>query len=94
VTNALPPLPPGEGRGEGAKNADAPITNHQSPITNPPSISGSIKVASGPWSLEESWWSQTPADRDYWDVELSDGALYRIYQDRATGVWFADGLYD
>jgi protein ImuB len=71
------------------------ITNHQSQITNPsPSISGSIRVASGPWSLEDSWWSETPADRDYWDVELSDGALYRIYRDRKTGAWFADGLYD
>jgi hypothetical protein len=32
--------------------------------------------------------------RDYWDVELSDGALYRIYRDRKTGAWFADGIYD
>ena len=53
-----------------------------------------MKVASGPWSLEDSWWSQTPADRDYWDVELSDGALYRIYRDRCTGAWYADGIYD
>jgi hypothetical protein len=103
-----------------------------------------VKVASGPWSLEEGWWlddsrsgrsarslpegrsltlrerernegsgtrssphpgeprAGAPADpeqadatfRDYWDVELSDGGLYRIYQDRATGAWFADGIYD
>jgi protein ImuB len=63
------------------------------PDTQPP-ISGSIKVASGPWSMEEGWWSSDPADRDYWDVELSDGALYRIYRDRATSAWFADGIYD
>ena len=79
-----------------------PIPNRKSPITNlsPLSISGSIKVASGPWSLERAppfslpVCLQTPADRDYWDVELSDGALYRIYRDRSTGAWFADGLYD
>jgi protein ImuB len=59
-----------------------------------PSISGDIKVASGPWSMEEGWWSSDPADRDYWDVELSDGALYRIYRDRSTNAWFADGIYD
>ncbi|HLN59359.1 MAG TPA: hypothetical protein VK416_12435, partial [Thermoanaerobaculia bacterium] len=104
-------------------------------------ISGSVKVASGPWSLEEGWWkglrsqreespggeepraagararegsgtrlSPHPGEpragasadpeqadatfRDYWDVELSDGALYRIYRDRKTNVWFADGIYD
>ena len=64
-----------------------------SPDANP-AISGPIKIASGPWSMEDAWWSNDPADRDYWDVELSDGALYRIYQDRASGAWFADGIYD
>src|SRR5712691_6889132 len=64
-----------------------------SPGAQPP-ISGTVRVASGPWSLEDGWWSSEPADRDYWDVELSDGALYRIYLDRATGAWFADGIYD
>jgi len=33
-------------------------------------------------------------NRDYWDVKLSDGALYRIYRDRVTCAWFADGIYD
>jgi hypothetical protein len=31
--------------------------------------------------------------RDYWDVELP-GGIYRIYRERATGEWFADGIYD
>jgi len=148
------PLPLGEGRGEG----ETSITNHKSQITNSsrlvslksaspdatPPISGSVRVASGPWSLEEGWWlddprsgrsagslpegrslalrerecsegsglrssphpgeprAGAPADpeqarataRDYWDVELSDGGLYRIYRDRATNAWFADGVYD
>ena len=35
-----------------------------------------------------------PVQRDYWDVELSDGALYRIYRDRTTDDWYADGMYD
>jgi len=61
--------------------------------TSPP-ISGSVRVASGPWSLEEGWWTETPADRDYWDIELTDGGLYRIYRDRQTSAWFADGIYD
>ena len=51
-------------------------------------------MAAGPWSLEEGWWTDAPADRDYWDVELSDGGLYRIYRERAAGAWFADGVYD
>ncbi|HTD52179.1 MAG TPA: hypothetical protein VK780_04065 [Thermoanaerobaculia bacterium] len=57
-------------------------------------ISGSVKVAAGPWRMEEGWWTSDPADRDYWDVELSDGALYRVYCERVSGSWFADGVYD
>jgi protein ImuB len=139
--------------------AAAPIVNRQPSITTSslrlisiktlasdaqPPIAGAVKVASGPWSLEESWWlddlssgrsvrslpegrslalrerersegsgarpSPQPGEpragasadpdqaeatfRDYWDIELSDGALYRIYRDRKTGAWFADGIYD
>ena len=59
-----------------------------------PKIAGRIRVASGPWELEERWWSQEPAEREYWDVEASDGGLYRIYRERRSGEWFADGIYD
>jgi len=27
-------------------------------------------------------------------VALSDGAVYRIFQDRATGGWFIDAIVD
>jgi len=59
-----------------------------------PPIDGRVRVASGPWRLEEGWWSDDPADRDYWDVELTGGGLYRLYRDRRTGAWYADGIYD
>ena len=59
-----------------------------------PQIHGSIRVASGPWNLEEGWWSDAPIERDYWDVELTTGGLYRIYRERRSGEWFVDGVYD
>ena len=59
-----------------------------------PRIQGLVRVAAGPWSLEEGWWTAEPVERDYWDVELSGGGLYRIFRDRTTGEWFADGMYD
>ena len=59
-----------------------------------PRIQGLIRVAAGPWSLEDGWWNERPVERDYWDVELSGGRLYRIYRDCKTGDWFADGMYD
>jgi len=59
-----------------------------------PRIQGLVRVAAGPWRLEEGWWSDQPVTRDYWDVELSSGGLYRIYRDPSSGEWFADGMYD
>jgi protein ImuB len=59
-----------------------------------PKIEGRVKVAAGPWGLEEEWWAENPTGRDYWDVELTGGGLYRIFRDRATGEWYADGIYD
>jgi protein ImuB len=59
-----------------------------------PRIQGLVRVAAGPWHLEAGWWQDEPTARDYWDVELSGGGLYRIYRDRASNEWFADGIYD
>jgi protein ImuB len=59
-----------------------------------PRIQDLVRVAAGPWTLEDGWWGEQPVERDYWDLELSGGGLYRIYRDRTTGEWFADGMYD
>ncbi|MCB1055111.1 MAG: DNA polymerase Y family protein [Acidobacteria bacterium] len=59
-----------------------------------PRLHGRVRVASGPWELEEQWWNEGRTERDYWDVELSNGGVYRLYRDRPTGEWFADGVYD
>lgn len=57
-------------------------------------IAGSVRVASGPWHLEESWWNERAIEREYWDVELDAAGLYRIYRELAGDRWFADGIYD
>lgn len=61
--------------------------------TRHPEISGKVRVASGPWKLEEGWWLEEPVMRDYWDVALSDGGVYRIFYDPRKGGWVADGVY-
>jgi protein ImuB len=57
-------------------------------------VAGRVKVAAGPWGLEDEWWTPNPTGRDYWDVELTTGGLYRIFRDRASGTWYVDGVYD
>jgi hypothetical protein len=59
-----------------------------------PDLQGPVRIASGPWHLEEGWWTGERVARDYWDVELASGLLGRIYRDTTSGDWFADGVYD
>jgi hypothetical protein len=75
--------PPGELRSLSGEGAD-----------RRPRLDGRVEVASGPWALEERWWTDEPVDREYWDIELAGGGLFRIFRDNATGRWFADGVYD
>ncbi len=81
-----------EGGDDGA--AAARLLSLKSARGASPEIAGAVRIAAGPWSMEEGWWSGVPAARDYWDVELSESGLYRIYRDRTSKAWFADGVYD
>lgn len=66
----------------------APVPGHAGQIR------GTVLVASGPWNLEEGWWTNAPTARQYWDIELDGGLLCRLYRDIRTSEWFADGTYD
>jgi protein ImuB len=62
--------------------------------TADPNLSGPIVRASGPWRLRSGWWGDSPVERDYYDVELSGGALLRVFRDAIRDEWFIDGVYD
>lgn len=55
-----------------------------------------ILVAAGPYRLSGEWWDDDHGGwaREYWNVHASDGAVYRIHQDRQNGQWFLDGYFD
>jgi protein ImuB len=55
-------------------------------------LSGPVRMSSGPWRIESSWWADAPAAREYWDVELESG-LYRLFES-ATGGWLVDAAYE
>lgn len=65
-----------------------------------PGLGGRAVVSGGPWRIETEWWSEHPCRRDYYDVQLSDGGIYRLYREigaRRLSVgdqWFIDGCYD
>jgi len=43
-----------------------------------------------------SWHANTPLSyaRDYYELALADGGVYRVYCDLYSGKWFVDGIYD
>jgi protein ImuB len=55
--------------------------------------SGAVTQAAGPWRTSGGWYGES-WNRDEWDVALRSGAICRIFQDRSTGRWFLDGVYD
>jgi protein ImuB len=57
-------------------------------------LGGRVVAVAGPWRIAAEWWSDAPCARDYYDVELTDGGLYRCYRERTSGAWFVDGVYD
>jgi protein ImuB len=72
-----------------------PITARvQADFLSAPGVRGKIARQAGPWRTSGDWWTPDPWSRDEWDIELTDGALYRIYCDAQTGRWFIEGSYD
>ena len=57
-------------------------------------IAGDVHLCSGPWQVEQGWWTDRPHVREYWDVELARGGIYRLYRDEVAQSWFVDARYD
>jgi protein ImuB len=57
-------------------------------------FAGRVVHAAGPWRVGGEWWSDGRYARDYYDAQLSDGGVYRLYCDLTTRGWFVDGMYD
>jgi protein ImuB len=58
-------------------------------------LGGRVVAAAGPWRVAGEWWSAAAFARDYYDLELSDGGLYRCYRELgAADRWYVDGVYD
>ena len=72
------------------------------------SVYGRVVDVAGPWRTTGDWWRNDRWARDEWDVAIESGngiqssqsnfrrpaALYRIYRELVSGVWFVEGSYD
>jgi len=57
-------------------------------------FAGRVVHAAGPWRMHAEWWNNGGYTRDYYDTQLTDGCVYRLYCDLATQGWFVEGVYD
>ncbi len=57
-------------------------------------VKGNIVASAGPWRSSGDWWKPDPWDHAEWDIALSGGIFYRVYEDVRTGRWFLEGNYD
>src|ERR1700686_5202238 len=60
-------------------------------------ITGDIVWMAGPWRSSGDWSEQEGWSREEWDiaVSLETGlVLYRLVQDKFSGKWFLEGMYD
>jgi protein ImuB len=55
---------------------------------------GRVVTFAGPWRVGGEWWRRDAFHRDYYDAQLTDGVVYRVYFDRRRAQWFMDGIYD
>ncbi|HKR61917.1 MAG TPA: hypothetical protein VJS64_19675 [Pyrinomonadaceae bacterium] len=69
------------------------------------SVYGKVVRLAGPWRRTGDWWRDDCWARDEWDVVVEQSglttggkkdnqALYRIYRELRSGVWFVEGNYD
>jgi protein ImuB len=59
-----------------------------------PGVKGTVLEAAGPWKISGEWWTVAPWVREEWDVELDDGAIYRIYFELNMREWYVHSVYD
>ena len=69
------------------------LNNHRPTHITASNITGKILTAAGPWRTTGNWWTNTPWNRDEWDITLSNSTLYRIYRE-PTDHWYIEGTYD
>jgi protein ImuB len=60
-------------------------------------FSGEIVWAAGPWRASGDWSEQEGWSRDEWDVAMpaeNNLVLFRLVEDKFSGKWWVEGVYD
>jgi hypothetical protein len=59
------------------------------------SLGGRVVARAGPWRHDGEWWRDGAGfARDYYELALDDGGVYRVFRDLKSQRWYLDGVYD
>ena len=59
------------------------------------SLGGRVMARAGPWRHDGEWWREVAGFvRNYYELALDDGGVYRVFRDLNSGRWYLDGVYD
>jgi len=59
------------------------------------SLGGRVVARAGPWRRDGEWWREAAGfARNYYELALDDGSVYRIFCDLNSERWYVDGVYD
>jgi protein ImuB len=61
-------------------------------LVRSPAFNGAISEVRGPFLSSGNWWEDGRWAREEWDVQASDGTLYRLF--RCSDGCFVEGVYD
>jgi protein ImuB len=58
-------------------------------------LGGRVVSIAGPCRRDGEWWREVGGfARDYYELALDDGGIYRAFRDLNSERWFVDGVYD
>jgi protein ImuB len=74
-------------------HADVEMENGRPTFISSLKLNGPVERVSGPWRSSGHWWEREKLwNRDAWDIQTRDGALYRICCEQED--WLVEGVYD
>ena len=56
-------------------------------------LSARVVAHAGPWRRTGEWWSEHAFARDYYELALADGRVYRTFHELSSGRWYLDGVW-
>jgi protein ImuB len=53
-----------------------------------------VVAVCGPTKVDSEWWSESPVERDYYEVQTEDGGRYWVFKKRTDGKYYLHGIFD